>query len=131
MSAASVLARGRARAESLMCDACTIQHPTGFSAPNGVNGVLTPTYTPVYTGVCKVQGAASASGQNIAEAHVAVLSPIVHLPITVTGVVEGDVVTITAAAYDPELVGRVFRVMGPAHKSYATARRLVCSEVTS
>jgi hypothetical protein len=73
----------------------------------------------------------SASAQDVAEAHLAMLSPFVHVPISVVGVVEGDVVTITASANDSELVGRVFRVQGPNHKSFATSRRLQCIEVTS
>lgn len=130
MSAQTVLLRGRAAAIALMVDACTIQHQTG-SSTNTTTGAVTPTYSTVYTGPCKVQGAMSAGGQDIAEAHLAVLRPFVHVPITVTGVVEGDVVTITASVNDVELVGRVFRVLGPDHKSFATARRLQCIEVTS
>ena len=107
MSAASVLARGRVKAAALFCDTVTIEHPTGLST-DPTTGVVTPTYSGVYTGPGKVQGATSPSGQDVAEAHLAVLSPLVHVPITVTGVVEGDVVTVTAAAYDPQLVGRVF-----------------------
>jgi len=130
MSATSALVRGRLLAISLMVDACTIQHPTGQTT-NATTGTVAYTYSTVYTGVCKVQGGMSASGQDVAEAHLAVLNPFVHVPITVTGVVQGDVVTITACVSDPELVGRVFRVQGPDHKSYATARRLQCIEPTS
>lgn len=122
----------RVTAASQMVDACTIQHQTG-TATNTTTGVVTPTYAtpPLYTGPCKVQGAMQATGQDVGEARLAVLSPFVHVPITVTGVVWGDLVTITASANDPELVGRVFRVVGPDHKSFATARRLQCTEVTS
>ena len=130
MSATSALIRGRLLAISLMVDACTIKHPIG-SATDPNTGAVTPSYTTVYTGPCKVQGGMSASGQDVAEAHLAVLNPFVHVPVTVTGVVQGDVVTITASVNDPELVGRVFRVQGPDHKSFATARRLQCTEVTS
>lgn len=130
MSRETVLARGRAFLTASLVDACTIKHPTGFTT-NTTNGDVTPTYATVYTGPCKVAGGDSASGQDIAGAHLAVLSPVVHVPIEVTGVVEGDVVTITASANDPELVGRVFRVNGPHHKTFATARRFQCTEITS
>ncbi len=130
MSAASVLARGRTAAAALMVDACTIQHVTG-SSTNTTTGVVTPTYATIYTGPCKVQGGQADSGQEVGDAHLAVLSLTVHVPISVVGVVEADVVTITASVNDPELVGRVFRVLGPVHKSYATARRLPVLEVTS
>jgi hypothetical protein len=130
VSRESTLARGRAFLTGSLVDACTIQHPTG-SSTNLTTGDVTPTYATVYTGPCKIQGGMSASGRDVAEAHLAVLSPFVHVPIAVTGVVEGDVVTITASAHDAELVGRVLRVDGPDHKSFATARRLQCTEVTS
>ncbi len=130
MTRETALAASRAFLTASLVDACTIQHPTG-SSTNTTTGVVTPTYSTVYTGACKVQGAMSASAQDVAEAHLAVLSPSVHVPIEVVGVVEGDVVTITASANDTELVGRVFRVQGPDHKSSASARRLQCVEVTS
>lgn len=130
MSATSVTLRGRIAAEAIMVDACTIQHVTG-SSTDTTTGQVTPTYSTVYTGKCKVQGGQSDSGQDVADAHLAVLSLTVHVPIAVTGVVETDVVTITASVNDPELVGRVFRVLGPVHKSFATARRLPVIEVTS
>lgn len=130
MSAATVLARGRTAAAALMVDACTIQHLTG-SSTDTTTAVVTPTYATVYAGPCKVQGGQGDSAQEVGEAHLAVLSLTVHVPIAVTGVVETDVVTITACAHDTELVGRVFRINGPVHKSFATARRLPCIEVTS
>jgi hypothetical protein len=130
VSASTLLARGRAAAIRLMVDTCTIQHTTGQTT-NTTTGDVTPTYSLLYTGPCKVQGGDAASGQDVAEAHLAVLSPVLHVPIDVTGVVEGDVVTITASVNDPELVGKVFRVQGPHHKSFATARRFVCTEITS
>ena len=42
----------------------------------------------------------------------------------------GDVATITAAALDAQLVGKRFRVVGLAHKTFLTARRLQVQEVT-
>lgn len=130
MSRETALAAGRAFLIASLVDACTIKHPTGLST-NTTTGVVTPTYATVYTGPCKLKGADSASGQDIAGAHLAVLSPEIHVPIEVVGVVEGDLVTITASAFDAENVGRVFRVNGPQRKSFATARRLQCTEVTS
>lgn len=125
-----LLARGRAAAGRWMVDACTIQHPTGATL-NTANGVITPTYTTVYSGPCEMQGSMSPSGQEVAEAHLAVLSPTLKVPIEVVGVVEGDLVTMTASRNDPELPGKTFRIKGPSHKSSATARRFQCIEVTS
>lgn len=130
MSRETVLARARgAFFVASLVDACTIQHPTG-STTNLATGQVTPTYTSVYTGPCKVGGGDSPSDRDLAEAYVAVLSPVVHIPVDVVGVVEGDLVTITACENDPELVGRLFRVQGPMHASFRSARRLRCTEVT-
>lgn len=130
MSSSILTERGRWAAEQQMTDACTIQHPTG-SSTDPATGVVTPTYSTVYTGAAKVNRIGSPAGQDVGEAHLAVLSPTIHVPITVTGVVQGDLVTITASTLDPELVGRTFRVQGPIHETYLTARRLQCTEMTS
>lgn len=130
MSAATVLARGRYAAERDMLDTCTIQRPAAPAMdPN--NAALTPTYSLIYSGICKIQGAAAASGTDIGEAHLAIDSPILHVPTSVLDVREADVVTVTASVLDADLVGRVFRVQGPHHKTYLTARRFQCTEVTS
>ena len=129
MSAASVLARGRLAAQTLMVDACTITRQTSLST-NTTTGVVTPVVSTLYTGACKIQ-APSVSGADVAEAHLALVNVTIHLPITVTDIRETDIITITACAHDTELVGRVFRSSGPDHKSFATARRLTAIEITS
>jgi len=129
MTARTTLVRGRAFAQTLMIDACVIEHPTGLST-NPVTGAVTPTFVPVYSGICKV-GPSSPSGAEMGEAHVATLAPTIHVPATVLNVVEEDRVTITASVYDPDLVGKRFRVQGPMQKSWGTARRLQVIEVTS
>lgn len=120
---------GRTLLTETLIDACTIRRQTG-ATESLITGTSTPAYATIYAGPCKVQGAAAASSTDVAEAHLALDSPILHVPITVTGVQEGDLVTITASANDPELPGRFFRIQGPHHKSNATARRFQCTEVT-
>lgn len=130
MSAASVLARGRAAAELLMVDACTIRRKTGEST--GAGGVVTPTYSTLYTGKCRVQqDKAQAQQQDPGEAHVLMLRLEIQLPMSVTGLQAEDVVTITASAHDADLVGRVFIVRDLAHASHKTARRVQVMERTS
>lgn len=129
-----VLARGRAAAESLMVDACEITRVTGQST-NTSTGVVSDTTTTVYTGRCRVQqstlGAAS-SPADPGEADVRLVAYALHLPVaTSTGLRDGDVAEITAAAHDPDLVGRRFTIVGSAHKSLATARRLQVQEITT
>lgn len=125
MSAASVTLRGRAKALELMTDTCTVQHLTG-SSTDQETGVVTPTYSTVYSGVCKVQQSAPAtSPTTIGEAEIFVGQLTLHLPVNTASaaVAPDDLVTITACTLDASLVGKTFRLRGPAHKSYATARR--------
>jgi len=132
MSAASVLARGRAAAEALMVDACVIRRVTGTTTdPN--TGVITPTYSTVYTGKCRVQQTnPTAHSTDAGEARLLMLPRVLQLPVsTSTGIRADDQVTITASALDPDLADRVFTVRGEFAKTHATARRLGVEEVTS
>lgn len=130
MSAASVLARARTAAARLMVDACTVRRVTS-SATDQDTGVVTPTYTTVYTGACKVQQPAPASGPSVVgEAEVFVGQLQLHIPVTATGPAPDDLVTITACVHDADLVGRAFHLRGPAHKSFASARRFPMVEVS-
>lgn len=127
-----MIARGRRAAERLMVDECTIRRKTGEATdPN--SGVITPTYgADLYSGKCRVQQRqAAGQEQNVGEAFVLVTRFEVQLPMSVTGLVEGDQITVTASALDPDLVGRVFTVRDVAAKSHLTARRVIVTEVTS
>lgn len=125
MSATSITLRGRLAALALMQDTCTVQHLTGTSTDQDT-GVITPTYSTVYSGACKVQQSApAATPTDVGEAAVFVGQLTLHLPVTTTTalVAPDDLVTVTACVLDASLVGKTFRLRGPAHKSYATARR--------
>jgi hypothetical protein len=133
MSADSVLARGRTAALKLMVDACIVKHITSTST-NPTSGVITPTYSTLYTGACRVQQSKQgASGQptDVGEAALVLLRLEVQLPMSVVGLSEGDEITITSSALDPDLVGRVFVVRDLAHKTHLTARRVGVVEKTS
>jgi hypothetical protein len=131
MSAASVLARGRAAALALMVDACTIQRLTS-STTDPVTGVPTPTYATIYAGRCRVQQqTATAGARDVGEANLLLLRLEMQLPMSVTGLQVDDVVTVTASALDPDLIGRRFRIRDLAHKTHATSRRVGVEEVTS
>jgi hypothetical protein len=132
MSAASTVLRGRQKALELMTDSCTVQHLTG-SSTDQETGVVTPTYSTVYSGVCKIQQSNPATTPtDIGQAAVFVGQLVLHLPVTTTTalVAPDDLVTVTACALDDSLVGETFRLRGPAHKSYATARRFPMVEVS-
>lgn len=131
MSASSVLLRGRAAAEALMQDAVIVKR--GTSSTDSETGVITPAWTTIYAGPCKVQQAAPAtSPSDVGEAAVFVGQLQLHVPVNATtaGIHPDDLAEITACVLDPSLVGATFRVRGPAHKSFATARRFPLVEAT-
>lgn len=133
MSALLAAQRGQAAAERNMLDACTVQHKTGEATD--ADGVVTPTYgAAFYTGKCQVQiqtQSETGAGGDVGEAFRIVSRKVVRLPMSVTGVVEGDRITITAAALDPVLAGKVYVARDIAEKSFLTARRVTVLDVTS
>lgn len=132
MSAASATARGRAAALNLMKDECTVQRRSG-STVDSETGVITPTQAAVYSGPCKIQQAAPVGNPSeVGEAAVFVGQLTLHLPVTdaTAAVQPDDLVTITACLLDASLVGKTFKLRGPAHKSYATARRFPMVETS-
>lgn len=130
MSRASVLARGQAAGEAGMVDTCEITRSTG-STTDPFSGVETATTATVYTGKCRVQQSGSqAQQQDVGEAYVLLQNAEIQLPISAVGLQVGDLVTITAAGRDPDLVDRAFRIRDLMHKTDATARRVQVQEVT-
>lgn len=130
MSRATILAAGRAAAEEGMVDACTIRRRTG-QAEDLDTGVVTPTYATVYSGKCRIQARGHWGEQrDVGQADVVVLTLEVQLPNSVTGLQVADQITIDASVHDPDLPGRVLAVKDLNHKSHATARRPLCTEVT-
>ena len=130
MSVASALARGQAAAEALMQDACTIRRRTG-TVPDRFSGETVTTWDDLYAGKCRVQqGIAQADEQDAGEDYQLRLRLVVQLPVAVTGLEVEDEITITTAAHDPDLVGRVFLVRDLMHKTHPTARRVGVVERT-
>jgi hypothetical protein len=129
MSRASVLAKGQGRAEAGMADSCTIRRVTGETT-DPFSGVITPTYSTVYTGKCRVQQPQAVDRpHDVGEDFVLIARLEVQLPMsTSVGIDVGDRITITAAVNDADLVGRVFIVHDLPHKSEPTARRLQVTE---
>lgn len=125
MSAATAIVRGRRMAESLMLDTCTITREQG--TPDEVTGVR-PTVT-VYSGRCKVQTYEAQERESEAGGATFTIQRYrVDVPVGSFAPAVGDVVTITAAALDPNLTGP-FRVVALLHKTAATAYRLAVEEV--
>jgi hypothetical protein len=126
---AARLASGRAAAERIMTDTCSITRITGQTL-NETTGAWTDVTSTVYTGKCRVQlrNMQVASLPLSGDRQVVALQLEVWIPMSSTSPTVGDNVTITAAVHDSTLVGRVFRVREEMHKSHATARRLVVQE---
>lgn len=113
-----------------MVDACTITR-IGERVTDTTTGEVTEPTSTLYTGKCRVQQAsAQAQREDAGEDRLLLLRLEVQLPMSVTDLEVGDLVTVTASAHDPDLPGRVFRVHDLAHKTHATARRVQCVEKT-
>ena len=129
MSRAHLIARGQRAAERGMVDACTIRRG-GTPTTDEDTGVVTPAWTQLYAGKCRVQqGLAQAAQQEAGEDYLLQLRLEVQLPVAVTGLEPGDEVTVTASQ-DPDLVNRVFLVRDLFHKTDLTSRRVGVTERT-
>lgn len=112
-----------------MLDACTVREVVSV-AVDPLTGAGTPTYVLVYTGACKVQTSeAQESTPEAGGSTHTVQRYAVHIPVGSFAPKVGHVVTIIASALDPNLTGRVFRVVALLHKTAATAYRLAVEEV--
>ena len=127
------LTRGRALAERLMVDSCSISRPG--AAVDELTGV--PTWTQVYpadptvaSGKCQVSTyEPQESTREVAAAQVTTQRYVLKVPVESFAPEIGDVATITAAPYDANLITRKFRVVALLHKTAATAYRLGVEEV--
>lgn len=131
VSAQSAILQGRAAAEQLMVDACSITRVTGAPGPiDPDTGQRTPAPTEtVYTGKCRVQTYEAHEATPDSGEHVYTLQRyFIHLPVAATVDVD-DQITVTAAVMDPNLVGRSYRVVALLHKTYATANRVAVDEI--
>jgi hypothetical protein len=130
VSVASALARGQAAALALMQDACTIRR-RGEPMVDDFSGETAQSWASLYAGPCRVQqGIAQADEQDAGEDYQLRLRLVVQLPVSVTALEVEDEITITAAAHDPDLAGRVFLVRDLMHKTHPTARRVGVVERT-
>ena len=130
MSRAIALARARTAAALGMTDTCTIRRRDAEAVDDNT-GVVTPTWLEVYAGQCRVQQRNPIAQQQTPGPDFQLLVQLeLQLPVTVTGVLVGDEVTVTAST-DPELVGTVLIVRDLGVKSQASARRLGVNRRTS
>lgn len=133
---AQIVANGRALAESLMTDTCTITR-AGVADPDAVPDPVTGLYpvpadSTVYTGRCsiRVPGTVSASkSRDSAGDEAVMLTAILSVPALAPLVKINDVVTFTASTYNPRLVGQEWVVDGMIPGSRQTAQKVTVSVV--
>ncbi|GAA0403056.1 hypothetical protein GCM10009530_63800 [Microbispora corallina] len=106
---------------------CHITRTTGGGTTDGSNVWHPPAPTTVYTGPCRVGSAPAAAPFDMGDRQVSTTVHTVAIEWDADDVLEGDIVTITAAP-DPGLVGRRFRVTNPRYGSEGWERILACSD---
>lgn len=118
-----VLGMGRRMAESRMLETVTVGRFELVRQPGSLDQVLTLVET-FYTGVARVKFPSSSAqvkapaGQQIVETNV-----VVSLPSSSAPVPAGALVRVDLSSADDALVGRMFRVDGPAQAGQTTAHR--------
>lgn len=121
MTAISTLRAGRAAAEALMVDTCTITRAGA--------GVV------VYRGKCRMQTATARPPQVEAGMQTYawnVLDLLAHLPVVAPDLLDGDQLTVTSSVMNPHLTGRTLRVRAMiTPKSFETKRIAVMSQISA
>lgn len=125
MSARSTAIRGRLTAERIMSDVCRI-YALGAKVM-GPDGKYTTPEIEVYTGKCRVKAETGTSVGDIGAGETAVsrVTPVVSVPVSVTGLKAGQRVVVTATT-DPGLHNRTLLIRAVQTGSYITAHRLIC-----
>lgn len=132
MNLESALYRGRRKIEARMVDMCTVKRRSGQNT--SPSGVITPTFSTIYTGKCRIQAGSDGergAERDVGQARVVITKITLQIPISAPALKDGDEVTISLALYDSALVGRKYVVRDVPAKTEATARRVGMIEVTS
>ena len=121
---------GRAAAEALMVDTCTISVPAATSTFNPATGKNDPAPAAVvYSGPCRLQIQQPQPYTPDGGGHrFTVEQFILQLPVSAITPPIGAVVAVTDS-FDPALVGRTMRVTSMFRKTHATAQRLLVEGV--
>jgi hypothetical protein len=128
VSALGAVRAGRRAAEALMADTCTISRGGGSTVFDPDTGeYVTTVGEAIYTGACRVKPRDNAD--QVVEAggtNVSLFPYVVSVPVGAVAYEVDDLVTVTAGALDPALVGLVLRVRQISVGTHLTARRLGC-----
>ena len=121
---------GQRMAESLMVDSLRLDHPTGKTIR--VDGVSVPEMVTVWSGRGKVQSQQSYPSQpEVGGGTVTLAIFEVHIPVDATARPLVDDVFVVESSRDPALVGTRLRVRVDPSKTWRTARRFNCEELTA
>jgi hypothetical protein len=131
MSIFSVTTRGRAFALARMLDTCTVTRQTS-NPTDPDTGVGAPVNSTIYTGKCRIRQAIVMGRPVVSgEAQQYQQHSVLSLPLTAAVLAVDDLVTPTASALTPTLIGRKFRVRALAGDTSETAARYEVMEFTS
>lgn len=131
MSATSAVLHGRAAAEALMVDACTITAGAAVQVYDEASDTyVTPAGASRYSGPCRVKPRESDQNVEAGAESISLWPYTVSVPVAAVGIDVDDVVTVTDCPLDPSLVGRTLRVRQVTQGSFITARRLGCEVQT-
>jgi hypothetical protein len=131
MSLPIAVTAGRAAAEKMMADTCTITRSApAFTDP--VTGRQAHNVTTLYSGKCRIkqQSQGDVRTTDAGEADHLMLRLELQLPMSATGFRVTDEVVINTSQLDPDLAGRKFRIRVLDHKTHAVMRRMGIEEVT-
>lgn len=126
----AVLPELRAQAASLRTAACTITRPSTDGTFDPETGTTTYPETTIYEGECRLRAPSLADRETFSGEHEFTLQDaVLSLPIEAVGLKTNDLVTVTASAMDPDLIGRQYTLIAVHRGSQITARRCVVREV--
>lgn len=117
------LTLGRRMAESRMTDTCTITR-AGSPTWDESKGEYTSTPVQVYSGPCRIKHPTTTAKDVDAGSQLLAVSQLeLHVPVTASGVMADDLVTITGSETRAEQSGRKFTIIAPFDGSQTTALR--------
>lgn len=129
------VAAARTVAESAMVDTCQVfrdPEGTGDDTLDEDTGILTPAPTdddPIYDGPCMLTTAVRESTDGEGGALVYRRLKSARLPVSAPQLLYGDVLVVTVAANDPQLVGRRARVLDSEVNTFAVTRKLLLEDL--
>lgn len=131
MTILGAVTAGRLAAQQLMTDECTISRPDPDGTFDPATGLTSYTPTDLYMAQkCRLRAPSLADRETFSGEHEFTLQDaVLSLPIEAVGLKTNDLVTVTASALDPDLIGRQYTLIAVHRGSQITARRCVVREV--